>query len=338
MIFLTIIFFLSIFFLIYFDKISKKINLYDYPDNIRKFQKVKVSTIGGFIFIIFFNLFIILNYEKLTDFPNFPNLLILESYREIILFQFVITAIYLIGLYDDKYNLRAFNKAISLIILISFFIFFEADSQIKQLKFSFLNETIILKNFSIIFTVLCFFSLIISLNMFDGINGQSFINFLIISLYILTKGYFNEIICLLILLLLFFGYLNLKNKVYLGDNGIHFLGFLFSYLIVKTYNVDNSIYADEIIILLLIPIIDATRLFFVRIYKGLNPFNPDTTHIHHLLVKNYGLNNALIIISLLLIIPYFLMVIKLNYLVIIFLQIFIYLFFVFFLKKNKKQK
>ncbi len=58
--------------------------------------------------------------------------------------------------------------------------------------------------------------------MFDGINGQSFINFLIISLYILTKGYFNEIICLLILLLLFFGYLNLKNKVYLGDNGIHF--------------------------------------------------------------------------------------------------------------------
>ena len=157
MIFLTIIFFLSIFFLIYFDKISKKINLYDYPDNIRKFQKVKVSTIGGFFFIIFFNLFIILNYDKLTDFPNFPNLLLLESYREIILFQFVITTVYLIGLYDDRYNLRAFNKALSLITLITLFIFFEADTQIKQLRFSFLNEPIILQNSSIIFTVLCFF-------------------------------------------------------------------------------------------------------------------------------------------------------------------------------------
>ena len=334
MIFLTVIFFLNIFFLIYFDKISKKINLYDYPDNIRKFQKIKISTIGGFIFIVFFNLFIILNYNKLTNFNIFPNLLILESYREIFLFQFVITSIFLIGLYDDKYNLRPFNKSLFLIILISLFIFFEADSQIKQIKFSFLNEPIILGNSSIIFTVICFFSLIVSLNMFDGLNGQSFINFLLIASYILLKGYFNEITCLLILLLLFFGYLNLKNKVYLGDNGIHFLGFLFSYLIVKTYNIDKSINAEEIIIILLIPIIDTARLFFVRIHRGLNPFHPDRAHIHHLLIKNYGFKNAIIILFFLLSIPYFFIFIKLDYFIILFLQISLYLFFVFFLKKK----
>lgn len=337
MISLITIFFLAIFIVIKFDNISKKINLYDYPDNVRKFQKEKVSLTGGFLFIVFFNIFIILNYEKLIDFPNFPNLLILESIREIFLFQFVIISIFLIGLYDDRYNLRAANKALLLIILISFFCFFETDTQIKEIRISLLNETITLGNSSVLFTIFCIFSLIISLNMFDGFNGQSFINFFLISIYVLAKGYFNDIAYLLIFLLLIFGYLNLKNKVYLGDNGIHFLGFLFSYLIIKTYNLNTSVNAEEIIIILLLPIMDSTRLFFVRIYRGQNPFKPDTTHIHHLISKKYGPKKVFPILFIILSLPYFLIFIKVNYFFILSIQFLMYSFFLLeskFLKKK----
>jgi UDP-GlcNAc:undecaprenyl-phosphate/decaprenyl-phosphate GlcNAc-1-phosphate transferase len=338
MIFLILIFFLAILFLLNFEKIAKKINLYDYPDKVRKFQKKKVSVIGGFIFIIFFNLFIIFNYQKLIDFNHFPNLLVLESFREIFLFQFVIISVFLIGLYDDRYNLRAINKASLLIVLISVFVFFEADSQITEIRITLLDEKIILGNSAIMFTVLCFFSLIVSLNMFDGFNGQSFINFFLIAIYILIKGYFNEIIYLLLFLLLIFGYLNFKNKVYLGDNGIHFLGFLFSFLIIKTYNLNSSINAEEIVIILLIPIIDSTRLFFVRIYRGQNPFHPDAEHIHHLISKRYGSKYVIPILFFLLSTPYFLIFANINYFIILLLQILMYLFFLINLKKIKKNK
>ena len=327
MISLFTIFFLAIFFVIKFEKIANNINLYDYPDKVRKLQKEKVSLIGGFLFIFCFNIFIILNYQKLIDFINFPNLLMLESFREIFLFQFVIISIFLIGLYDDKYNLKAIIKVSFLIILISFFIFFEADSQIQEIITALFNEIIILGNSSIIFTVLCFFSLIISLNMFDGFNGQSFINFFLISIFILTKGYFNDIAYLIIFLLLIFGYLNFKNKVYLGDNGVHFLGFLFSYLIVKTYNYDKSINAEEIVIILLVPIMDSIRLFFVRIYKGQNPFNPDTIHIHHIISKKCGAKNVFPIMLLMLSLPYFLIFIKVDYFFILSTQVLMYSFF-----------
>ena len=90
-------------------------------------------------------------------------------------------------------------------VKISFFYFSEEN-------FKFLKSLTYFISFFLLFS---FFSLIISLNMFDGINGQSFINFLIISLYILTKGYFNEIICLLILLLLFFATLFKCGYTYL---------------------------------------------------------------------------------------------------------------------------
>ena len=338
MISLFAILFLGIFFLIKFESISKKINLYDYPDKVRKFQKEKVSLIGGFLFIIFFNIFIVLNYQNLIDFANFPNLLILESIREIFLFQFVIISVFLIGLYDDRYNLKAATKALFLIILISIFCFFESDTQISQIRTSLFNETVILGNSSIIFTVLCIFSLIISLNMFDGFNGQSFINFLLLSIYILTKGYFNDVVYLLIFILLIFGYLNFKNKVYLGDNGVHFLGFLFSYLIIKTYNYDNSINVEEIIIILLLPIMDSTRLFFVRIYRGHNPFSPDTSHIHHIISKKYGAKFFFPILFIMLSLPFFLIFIKVNYFFILSTQVLMYLFFLLESRFFKKKK
>ena len=177
--------------------------------------------------------------------------------------------------------------------------------------------------------------MIIAFNMFDGFNGQSFVNFLVILIFLGLKGLFQPIIYLLILLLFMFAYLNLRNKVYLGDSGVYFLSFLISYLIIKIYKIETSIYAEEIIIILLIPIVDMARLFIYRIYNGKNPFLGDTNHIHHIIKKKYG-SNVLYIISFLLVFPLILLLIKLNFYIILFIQLFLYVLFIILSKSGIK--
>jgi UDP-GlcNAc:undecaprenyl-phosphate GlcNAc-1-phosphate transferase len=137
-------------------------------------------------------------------------------------------------------------------------------------------------------------------------------------------------------LLFIFAYLNFKNKVYLGDGGVYFLGFLASYFLIKTYNFENIIYVEEIIIILLIPIVDMVRLFFTRIYLGRNPFLPDTNHIHHIINKKYG-NKVIFFISFLLIIPQVLLFFEINYYLVLFIQMTLYIFFMTKLNSVKKK-
>ena len=55
---------------------------------------------------------------------------------------------------------------------------------------------------------------------------------------------------------------------------------------------------EEIILITSIPVIDSVRLFF-RIVKGINPFNGDRNHIHHILNRKFGNTNTIIILNLL---------------------------------------
>ena len=53
---LLILFILNLFLIIFFSKLSKIINLFDKPDNIRKLHRKPIASIGGIL--IFINLFI----------------------------------------------------------------------------------------------------------------------------------------------------------------------------------------------------------------------------------------------------------------------------------------
>ena len=65
----------------------------------------------------------------------------------------------------------------------------------------------------------------------------------------------------------------------------------------------ESIYAEEILLLLLIPGIDLIRLFFQRIKNKKNPLIGDLNHFHHLLLKKYSLFRSLVIYLLLVNLP-----------------------------------
>jgi len=335
MIIWIILIILSLLFIIKFDFISQKINLYDFPDKKRKFQKIKVSLLGGPLIAVFFNLYIFLNINHLTDFESFPNLLLLESYREVGLFFIISNSLFLIGLYDDKYDLSPKDKIFLIILFISIFVYFDQDVKIYELRSSILNKTFFLQGSSFIFTVTCFFVLIVALNMFDGINGQSFLNFIAIFLFLISYQIFQKISFFIIFSLIIFSYLNFKNKIYLGDSGVYFCGFLTSYFIIKTYNYNYLIYVEEVIIILIIPIIDMLRLFIIRIFNGKNPFLPDRNHIHHIIQNKFG-NKAIYIIFILLFIPLLLLILKFNHLYIILIQVSLYFLSTILILKNNE--
>ena len=82
--------------------LSNKIKLIDYPDNPRKIHKEKVAITGGlFIFVNLIFLFLI---SKLSFFQSIE--FSLEYKRQIFSFLLLIISLFIIGLYDDKYDLN----------------------------------------------------------------------------------------------------------------------------------------------------------------------------------------------------------------------------------------
>ena len=109
------------------------------------------------------------------------------------------------------------------------------------------------------------------------------------------------VLVFLIITLLFNLYLNKYQKIFLGDGGVYLISFLISCLIIFNYN-KNILIAEQIFIILLIPFLDFSRLFFERLMAK-NPMKGDLGHIHHLIIKNLGLSKTLIIVNLLYLSP-----------------------------------
>ncbi len=123
-------------------------------------------------------------------------------------------------------------------------------------------------------------------NFIDGLNGLLLGYFflvililfkldLIYSLYFLEKNFFY--FCLVVLFVLF---LNINNKLFLGDNGAYSLSFLIGFLLIKIYNLNQFISPYFIILLLWYPCFENLFSIIRKIINGKNPLEPDTEHLH----------------------------------------------------------
>ena len=324
---------LNTFMLIFFDKISNLINLFDIPDNKRKIHSKKVSQIGGFIFLS--NILIFLAYYLINkDILNFAHFL---TFKDFFIFNAFLFSFFLIGFFDDKFDLSSNIKLFLSFILIYFLVFFDNQILIKELNFSFFKKNINIENISYLFTIICFLLFINAFNMFDGINLQSTTYASFLFLLFLAKGIFIEISLVLLISLLFFGYLNYKNKCFMGDNGTLLISFILSYLFVKSANVYKAFSADEIFLIMLVPGLDLIRLASVRIMNRKHPFKGDRNHFHHILLKAIGHYKTLLLLILLLIIPNTLSLIYGGTFYFIIIVIFIYFFLIIFFNSYNKE-
>ena len=286
----------SILLLKFHNVLSINLKLFDNPNN-RKIHKKKVSQFGGIIFFVNISIFYLLNILDIINFDhNYSHRLLHVGFLSYLL-------LFLLGYLDDRFDLIPYVKILSLIILILITVSIDQKLQIDMLNLSF-YKTIYLGNLSIVFTVCCIFIFINGFNMFDGINCQSSLFIFLIILFLFFK---NSNLYLLVIIFVsnsFFLFYNFKNRFFLGNNGSYSIAFLLSILIIAAYNEQKSIiYAEDIVLLMFIPIIDLFRLFVLRIFNKQNPFKADKNHIHHLILKKFGSNTTLLVIACLNIFP-----------------------------------
>jgi UDP-GlcNAc:undecaprenyl-phosphate GlcNAc-1-phosphate transferase len=315
-----------------FKYISRKINIYDKPNN-RKIHKKKTPVIGGIIILLNFFL-----YSLLFIFINEIEIEILNFFIKKInyyLFLFTILIIFLFGMYDDKKNLNPYIKLFIFSIIILILIFLDDQIILNELKFSFKEDIISLNKYSYLFTILCFLLFINACNMFDGINAQSASYFLIFIIFLIQVIHFNYFLTILFISLISFLYLNYSGKVFLGNNGIFVLAFIFSYIAIRLYNNKSIEYADTIFTIMMIPGFDMLRLFIQRLYNKKNPFCADKKHLHHIILNSLGFQKTILLLITYLMTPIALLKIGFPNITIIFFNILIYfLLIVFFYKKN----
>jgi len=287
----------NIIFFLNYKKLSKLINIYDKPDKIRKFHKQPVPILGGIL--IFLNFFLFL--PILVYFKGTSVFLIFSDYKNFLLFYIFFSIFFLIGLFDDIKNLSPKLRLI-LTFLASFLIIL-LDNNLIINSISILNVELnfVYEPLSILFTVFCFIVLINALNMLDGINLQFSIYCIIIIFFIASKN-FNIIYFLFLIPLIFFSFLNLRSKAFMGDAGTYSVAFFFSYIFIKLFK--NSILNEaEIVLLLLVPGLELLRVFSIRIISKKSPFKGDRSHLHHYLINKTSLTNSLLIFIFLCLIP-----------------------------------
>jgi UDP-GlcNAc:undecaprenyl-phosphate GlcNAc-1-phosphate transferase len=287
--FLLILLVLNFLIIKYHERIFKLVGIFDHPDSERKIHLKPISLSGGLILLINFILAIIFLDNEFGFKNNF--LIIFFS----ILF-------YLVGYFDDKNDIRPLKKTLLNIFLIFIFLFLSEIFLIENIRSNYFDNLTYLEKYNFIFTIFCFIAFLNALNMYDGINGQSgiFLIFLFIYLFIFSNNHFFFSI---IISLIFFLYLNIKNKCFIGNSGINFISFIILIFFVDNYNDGNIKRVEDILILMLFPGIEMARLFFFRMLVFKSPFEADKKHIHHLLLNHIDSKKVVIITFILSILP-----------------------------------
>jgi UDP-N-acetylmuramyl pentapeptide phosphotransferase/UDP-N-acetylglucosamine-1-phosphate transferase len=164
--FFAFTFIYNFFFLYFFKKISKILNIFDAPNQKRKIHKNKIANIGGVL--IYFNFFFILLFYVFTK--DFLLIKLFVNEKEFLGFIFFSSMFFIIGILDDKYDINANYKFLFFCCLIYLLLSFDNSLLIKNINFSFTNSVINIHSISIFFTIIAFLLFINAFNMLDGIN------------------------------------------------------------------------------------------------------------------------------------------------------------------------
>ncbi len=287
-------------------RLCHKNGLYDTP-NARKVHKSRIPRLGGVVFVPTTACGLAISLMLLTD-----NADISDSIKVGTLFiGFGLLIIYITGILDDMFGLSANLKfAVQFAAALAFPVcglYFD-----NLYGFCGIYEVSHWVGYAL--TVFLVMFVVNSVNTIDGIDGLC-AGLSIVALTVYTYFFYdihNYIFCLFTCsltgsLAVFFLYNMFGNpqkgtKTFMGDSGSLMLGFTLSYLGIKISMTGASIPPPPQGILipwsvLAIPAFDLFRVSVGRIRKGIHPFHPDKTHIHHLLMNN-GLSQHMAMVTI----------------------------------------
>lgn len=299
--------------------ICRTYKLFDTP-NQRKLHTQAIPRLGGMVFMPATTLAMCVGIYFVQD-NSYAHIDVHPSMVLMVLGAFMI---YIIGIFDDLYGVKAKYKFI--IQTISALLMPLCGLMVNNLYGIFyVYEMPLVVSYFV--TVLLILLIVNAINLIDGIDGlASSLSFLMLCAFAYLFWTMGAFLFTMLSLgaagaVLAFFLFNMfgkgRRKIFMGDTGSLFLGYVISYLVIK-FPMYNNVYPfrqyreDSVLIsftLVAIPMLDLMRVAIARLAHGRSIFSPDKTHIHHILMQaGLTMHQALVVILCI-----FLMICALNY-------------------------
>ena len=290
-------------FLVYFrSKICTSFGLMNVPDE-RKLHLQNTPLLGGLVLV----LVILPSIAIAAWFSD------VGGYRNTIIFFTLATmSMAFVGLADDRHSLSATARIALAGTVFAILAIADPIFSVRILNFEMLNVRLGVGSWllSIAFTVLCCVGLVNAVNMADGKNGLVIslcIGWLLILSYFAPPEFLFAIVplCIALAILLV---MNLRGLLFLGDGGSYGFATAVGLLTIIVYNAsaasgDRQLSAEDVMLMLSVPVLDSFRLTYVRIRNGRSPMSADRDHLHHYLQNALGWPQGLVVYLVIALLP-----------------------------------
>ncbi len=278
---LLLVFLSSLITIVLFKSIAISIGLLDIP-NSRKTHQGSIPVIGGLA--IFVGIAVSLITSKGVT-----------SHR--LIYLICSTAIVLLGVLDDKYNLPVKPKLIAQ-ALITLLLCLVTNLYIQNcgniLGFGNIDAGV----FKYVITLLAVIGSVNAFNMMDGIDGllgsMALVSFSSLALLFFFSDNEKAMMLSLIFIAALLPYLanNLvippfRQKIFMGDAGSMLIGFTVVWLLMQgsQHPTINSFQPVTALWIIAIPLMDMAAIMIRRMRKGQSPFQADRDHLHHIFMR-----------------------------------------------------
>lgn len=150
-------------------------------------------------------------------------------------------------------------------------------------------------------SVIVIIMIINAFNLIDGIDGLAgltgiLVNLAFAALFVYIQQYEFAIMSLILVGAItgFLRYNITPAKIFMGDTGSLFIGLISVVMAIKLIELTKvnitgipplGATPALTVAILIVPIFDTVRIFFIRIMSGISPFEADRNHIHHRILR-----------------------------------------------------
>lgn len=257
--------------------LSKRIGLLDYPDD-RKQHEFATPVVGGIS--IFAGM--LAGWLWLGQAGRFADMVLATA-----------GILMVLGAADDRFGLRVSVRVIvqATLVLAVIAVTGVYVHSLGTLR----GHELTLGWFGIPFTVVAVIGLINAFNLMDGIDGLAGCLALLgtYSIWMLSVSRAPTVTALALpltaalypYLVSNLGLLGRKRKVFLGDAGSMVLGYVIAWMLIDlSQSTPRQISPGMVLWCVALPVLDTLTVMYRRLKRGVSPFTPDRTHIHHLLL------------------------------------------------------
>jgi len=268
-------------------KVAHSKNLFDEPGK-RRIHTERVPNLGGLA--IFLGL--LFTYTLYSDWFDF---------RPISFLVPALIVIFSIGIKDDILVTAPMMKLLGQ-IMAAFIIAGFGDLRITEFHGFFGLQPDYFT--SLLITVLFIIFIVNGFNLIDGVDGLAGISGVVSTLGFIYWFFINgdvhitilgAIVTGSLLAFLFYNVVARKQKIFMGDSGSMVIGFVLATLAIRFMEANLPEARDQlkmpmisapavVVGILIIPVVDTLRVFFLRLSQGNSPFVADKNHIHHRLL------------------------------------------------------